>query len=265
VNERIILINMPALGATGPYRHAAGYGTIVEGMGGLGSLFGAPEEGARISQTYYPDPVAGLHASLAALSMLERRDATGEGGEVDLSHQEILWLQLGEALVAAGQGRDLERVGNRVPGCATSGVFATRDGRWLAVASVVDCDDLVAGSAERDCDALLATLAERGASATEVLHYAEARKSAALSATIETVHHDVTLDRPYLRVPLWLDGTALDTRRPSPVFDTHTREVLAEWLGCSEADLDAIVATGAVGGAPDPEELRAFYLGRASR
>ncbi|MBW2279923.1 MAG: CoA transferase, partial [Deltaproteobacteria bacterium] len=54
VNPRIILVNMPALGATGPFRDAVGYGTIVEGMGGLGSLFGPPEAGARISQTYYP-------------------------------------------------------------------------------------------------------------------------------------------------------------------------------------------------------------------
>jgi crotonobetainyl-CoA:carnitine CoA-transferase CaiB-like acyl-CoA transferase len=137
VNDGIILIHMPALGATGPYRDAAGYGTIVEGMGGFASLFGAPEEGARISQTYFPDPVAGLHASLAVLSMLERRERTGSGGEVDLSHAEVLWLQLGEGIVAAGEAAPIERIGNRMPGLATSGVFPTGDGRWIAVASDV--------------------------------------------------------------------------------------------------------------------------------
>lgn len=262
-NPRIILIHMPALGATGPYRGAAGYGTVVEGMGGLGALFGAPEEGARITQTYYPDPVAGLHASVAVLSMLERRERTNEGGEVDLSHQETLWLQLGEALVSASRGRDPERMGNAVPGAATSGVFPTNDGRWVAVSSSVACDDLVAESDHETADALLTALAERGARAVPVLHFAEARDAEPMRRWIEHLHHPVTLERPYLRVPLTVDGARLDSRRPSPLFDQDTDEVLKEWLGLDPDEIGALRLTDAVGGAPDPDGLRDFYLKRS--
>lgn len=265
VNDRIILIHMPALGASGPFRDAAGYGSVVEGMGGFGGLFGAPDEGARISQTYYPDPVAGLHASVAALSMLERRDRTGQGGEVDLSHQETLWLQLGEAIVAAGEGGCVERVGNRVPGTATSGVFPTQDGRFVAVASAEPCDELVRDSERHSCAELLEALRERGAPATEVLHFAEARDSDAMAPAIERVRHAVTRERPYLRVPLRLDGAPVETRLPAPTFDRHTREVLADWLGYGAARIDALAERGAVGGTPDPEALRAFYRMRSRR
>ena len=234
-------------------------------MGGFGSLFGAPDEGARISRTYYPDPVSGLHASVAVLSMLERRDRTGLGGEVDLSHQETLWLQLGEAIVAAAEGREVERVGNRVPGTATSGVFPTRDGRFVAVVSAHACDELVAASAQQTCAELLAALRQRGARATEVLHFAEARDSQAMAAAIERVHHPVTRERPYLRVPLRLDGAPVDTRLPAPTFDLHTRELLADWLGYDALRIDGLAARGAVGGAPDPEALRSFYRMRGRK
>jgi crotonobetainyl-CoA:carnitine CoA-transferase CaiB-like acyl-CoA transferase len=265
VNPRIILVHMPALGATGPFRDAAGYGTIVEGMGGFGAAFGPPEAGARISQTYFPDPVAGLHASLAVLSLLEQRERSGRGGEIDLSHQETLWLQQGEVLIAAARGHEVERIGNGVPGLATSGVFPARDARWIAVASDVPCDDLLEGSAARAVEELLAALRSRRAASGEVLHFADARHDERVSPMLEVIRHEVTGERPYLRVPLIIEGKRIDSRSPTPVFDRHTREVLAEWLGYAPTRIDALLAGEGVGGAPDPEGLRQYYIGRARR
>lgn len=262
-NPRIILINMPALGASGPFRHAAGYGTIVEGMGGFASLFGPPDAGARISQTYFPDPVAGLHATLAVLTLLEQRERTGRGGEVDLSHQEILWLAQGEALVASALGQEVERVGNRMPGAMSSGVFATRDERWVAVASETPCDDLLARSREMDAEQLLAELRAQGVHAGEVLTYADAAERGPMTQAIEPVVHPVTGERPSLRVPLVVDGAALETRRPAPTFDQHTDEVLGEWLELADGEIEALRAGGSVGGAPNPEALREFYQKRS--
>jgi crotonobetainyl-CoA:carnitine CoA-transferase CaiB-like acyl-CoA transferase len=264
-NPRIILVHMPALGASGPFRSAVGYGTIVEGMGGFGSLFGPPEAGARISQTYYPDPVAGVHAGLAALSMLERRDRTGRGGEVDLSHQEVLWLQLGESIVAAARGERVERIGNRIPGTATSGVFRTHDARWVAVSSEVDCDDLVARSESRTAAELLSELGSRGAEACEVLHFAEARDDPWMRDAIERLEHPVTGERPYLRVAFRVDGEPVDSRGAAPLFDRDTRAVLEEWLALPQQRIEALVASGAVGGAPDPGRLREFYMKASGR
>ncbi len=56
VNPRIVVVRMPAFGTEGPYSHAAGYGTVIEGMGGFGARFGYAAEGARISDLYWPRP-----------------------------------------------------------------------------------------------------------------------------------------------------------------------------------------------------------------
>ncbi len=261
-NPAIILVNMPALGASGPYRDAAGYGSIVEGMGGFGALFGPPRDGARISQTFFPDPVAGIHASVALLSMLERRERTGEGGEVDLSQQESLLLLLGESIVAASRGGDLERVGNAMPGAGLSGVVRARDG-WVALVAPAACREWVERAAELDAATLIERLQASGGRASRVLHYAEARASAEMRDALETLWHPVTERLPYLRVPLVWDGAPIDSRRPAPTFDQHTREVLAEWLGLGEREIERTLASEAVGGAPDPARLRGFYLERA--
>jgi crotonobetainyl-CoA:carnitine CoA-transferase CaiB-like acyl-CoA transferase len=81
-----------------------------------------------------------------------------------------------------------------------------------------------------------------------------------MAGYIEEVRHEVTGTLPYLRVPLHIDGEPVDTRSPSPLFGSHTREVMAEWLGKSSSEIDAALETGAVGGAPDPERLRQFYV-----
>ena len=64
VNPGIVVVRMPAFGTIGPYSAKAGYGPVIEGMGGFGARFGYADEGARISDLYWPDPVAGTHAAL---------------------------------------------------------------------------------------------------------------------------------------------------------------------------------------------------------
>ena len=140
VNPGIVVVRMPAFGTTGPYSGAVGYGSILEAMGGIAHRQGYDHEQARISNIYYPDPVAGVHAATALIAAWHRRDRTGEGCEIDMSHQEATWNLHGDALVLAGlEGRDVGRMGNREPGAGCSGIFATADERWLAVIGPADC------------------------------------------------------------------------------------------------------------------------------
>ncbi len=48
-NPRLVLVKMPALGASGPYRAMPGYGMLIEGMGGFAARFGDRGEPARAS------------------------------------------------------------------------------------------------------------------------------------------------------------------------------------------------------------------------
>lgn len=252
VNPAIILLTMPALGNTGPFRGAAGYGSIIEGMGGFASRFGRIDEGARVSQTFFPDPVAGLHGVVALLSALERRDRTGEGCELDLSQQEVLWMQLGEGIaLASREGCDPERMGNAEPGMATSGCFETRGGRWLAVVSERELGDLLEKSRERELEDLAAELERRGAATSPVHGYGAATSDPRLSGFVERVHHPVTEEQAYLRIPLRIAGQPVDTRRPAPVFGEHTDEILRDWISASDAELAAWRAAAIIGGQAD--------------
>ncbi len=233
-NPRVVLLNMPALGASGPYSGAAGYGSIIEGMGGFAARFGRGDEGARVSQTFYPDPVAGIHGTVAVLAALAARDRVDEGAEIDLSQQEALWLQLGEAIVAASRsGKDLGRLGNREPGVATSGVFRTSDGAWVAVVSRDDCGELVASSARLDRDDFVGRVRTAGGRAEPVLGLAASRADRRMRPWLEELPHPVAGRHTYLRVPLRIDGAHAASIRPSPLFDQHTDEVLSDWIARS--------------------------------
>jgi crotonobetainyl-CoA:carnitine CoA-transferase CaiB-like acyl-CoA transferase len=229
VNDDIVVVRMPAFGTSGPYSHCAGYALVIEGMGGFGARFGTEEEGARISDTYWPDSVAGTHAALAIAAALERRARTGRGCEVDFAHMEAMWCQMGEWVLAADRwGRDLQRMGNREPGVAGAGIVPAAGGGWEAV---------VGARRERVNDAV------------------DAAADPGLQWRFETVDHPVCGPMPHLRAPLLVDGQPTVTQRHAPLFDQHTDQLLAE-AGYSPERIAALRAARAVGGTmPLPAEL----------
>ncbi|MFN2537217.1 MAG: CoA transferase, partial [Mycobacteriales bacterium] len=215
VNRGLVVLNKPALGATGPYRDLPGYGSLMEAMGGLSARFGAPDDGARVSRTYYPDLVAGIHGTVALFAALHERKRTGRGAYIDLSQQETTWLQLGEAIVlAAIEGREPDRIGNTEPGAPD------------ATAAPQSLADLYAEG----------VLSERG--------------------LLEELDHPVTGRRPYLQVPVRIDGEPLASTRAAPLFAAQTEEVLSEWCGYDLDRLGELRAAGAIGSVPRQPEAR---------
>ncbi len=256
-NPGLVVVRMPAFGIDGPYSDAAGYGSIVEAMGGIGHRQGYEHEGARISNIYYPDPVAGVHAAVALLGGLHRRDLTGRGLELDMSHQEATWSLHGDALVLADrEGRDVGRVGNRQPGVAVSGMFASADDRWVAAVGDQPVADVVARASELDADGLVAAVEAAGGSATVVLDPWSAPGVEPIAGLLETVDHPVTGPVRHVASPFLLDGERRPTRGPAPLFDQHTDEVLTELAGYDAERLAALRASEVIGGElPAPSEL----------
>lgn len=261
VNPGLVLVRMPAFGTEGPYSGAAGYGSIVEAMSGLAQRQGYEHEDARVSNLYFPDPVAGVHAVVALLAGLDQRDRTGAGTEIDLSHQEVTWLHSGEALVLADRdGRDIGRMGNREPGCATSGMWLAADGVWVAIVAVDGCDDVVARAAEMTAAELVAAVTAAGGGAEPVTDPWTAPDAARLPAFLEVVEHPVTGARQHIASPLRLDGARPPSPGPAPLFDQHTDEVFADVAGYDEDRIGALRTSGAIGGRlPSPAELGIHY------
>lgn len=257
----LVVLNMPSLGATGPYRDMPGYGILIEGMGGFAARYGGRGEGARSTNTYYPDLVAGLHGTIAALAALAHRDATGQGQLVDLSQQEVTWLQFGEALVhRAREDREIDRLGDAEPGHAPSGYFPCAEGRWVAVvapegtADGVDRDavdaELAAWTTDRPVGEVVEALRERGWAAVEARSYRRARPDLEARDLVERLDHPVTGDRPYLALPVRIDGRPWRSRRPAACFAQHTDEVLEDWLGVPAEARARLRADGVIGTTP---------------
>ncbi len=252
VNPRIVVVRMPAFGTEGPYSHAAGYGTVVEGMGGFGARFGYPEEGARISDLYWPDPVAGIHAALAVLAGIERRDRTGRGSEVDVSHMEAMWCALGEGIVtAAMRGTDVARMGNREPGVAHSGFARAAGGRWVAYVADDPVDELTRGGEAMAAAELADAIRASGGQAEVVLECLDVLADPRLADRFEMVDHPVTGPVRQLRGPFVVDGRPTTTRRPAPCFDQDTDAVLAE-AGIDADRRAALRAAKVIGGVLPP-------------
>lgn len=262
VDDGLVVLNMPALGATGPYRDMPGYGILMEGMGGFATRYGARDEGARSTNTYYPDLVAGLHGTIAALAALAACATTGAGRLIDLSQQEVTWLQFAEALVLRStDGREVDRLGDGEPGLAPSGYYPTADRGWVAVlvrddaeygalrGVVADLPDgltstdrcgrrdeldarVAAWTAAHDRDEAVAILREAGVTASPGMTYADVHRGGDLDARgmLERLDHPVTGDRPYAALPVRIDGRPWRSRRPAACFAEHTDEVLRHWL-----------------------------------
>jgi crotonobetainyl-CoA:carnitine CoA-transferase CaiB-like acyl-CoA transferase len=189
-------------------------------------------------------------------------------------------MLLGEGLVLASlEGRDPDRMGDAEPGCWPSGIYPTADG-WLALVVRDDAERArlsgCAGGAldgierrrleERDAiDATVAAwtrlartadlereLRARGVRARAVFDFrrdALPRELCALDP-YESLAHPLTGTRAYLRIPLRVDGAALASRAPAPVFDQHTDRIVAALAGASAADLARLRAERVIGGTP---------------
>ncbi len=256
-NPGLVVVRMPAFGVDGPYSQAAGYGSIVEAMGGIGHRQGYEHEGARISNIYYPDPVAGVHATVGLLAGLHRRDVTGQGIELDLSHQEATWSLHGDALVLADQrGRDVGRTGNRQPGSPLSGMYRSADRRWVAVVGGEAVSAVVAEAADLTADALSVRVEEAGGTAVTVHDPWSAPAVEPVADLLEVVDHPVTGPVRHLASPFRVDGHRPASRGPAPQFDEHTDEVLAELAGYDPGRLAALREAEVIGGElPPPAEL----------
>ena len=182
-------------------------------------------------------------------------------------------------------GRDVEPPGNDVAGSVLSGAFrcAGHD-RWVAV-ELEDLDDWAALCALLECpelgvddteqaaerrDELVAVLeawaAERSPH-TAALILQQAGLAAGAVQDMEDVYRDpvlrergfvVEVDQPDLGVieypqsPHRLSATPGRYRCPGPRLGEHTDEILREWLGLDDDEIEDLVDAGAIFVARDP-------------
>jgi crotonobetainyl-CoA:carnitine CoA-transferase CaiB-like acyl-CoA transferase len=133
INPRLIYCSVTGFGQTGPYRERPGYDFMIQGMGGMMSVTGEPDDapggGPQRAGVPIADIITGMYASIAICAALASRERTGEGQHLDLA---LLDSQI--ALLAYqntnyfATGKPPKRIGNLHPNIVPYQPFRTSDG-----------------------------------------------------------------------------------------------------------------------------------------
>ena len=154
-NPRLVYCSITGFGA-GEGARLPGYDLLVQALGGLMSITGAPGGEPQKVGVAVVDVLAGLFASVGILAALRHRDATGEGQRLEVD----LFSSLLAALVNQGSAYTVAgvvpgRMGNAHPSISPYELYATGEGELVlavgnerqfgALCAVLDAPELHVG------------------------------------------------------------------------------------------------------------------------
>ena len=286
LNPGLIYCSVTGFGQTGPYRQRPGYDFMIQGMGGMMSVTGEPDDapggGPQRAGVPIADIITGMYASIAICAALAHRAETGVGQHLDLA---LLDSQI--ALLAYqntnyfATGQPPKRIGNLHPNIVPYQPFRTRDG---AVILACGNDNLfrkfceASGQAALGADPRFATNGKRVENRTELTRLlGEVFRQRTTADWVDLLEkagvpngpindlaevyaepqvkargirvdldHPVAGKLPTVASPMRFSATPVDYRGAPPVLGQHTDEVLRGLLGKSEAEIARLRTAGVV-------------------
>src|SRR5713101_5737124 len=286
INPRLIYCSVTGFGQTGPYRERPGYDFMIQGMGGMMSVTGEPDDapggGPQRAGVPVADIITGMYASIAICAALAHRAESGAGQHLDLA---LLDSQI--ALLAYqntnyfSTGKAPGRIGNLHPNIAPYQPFRTKDG---SVILACGNDNLyrkfceVAGRAELADDPRFASNGKRVENRAELTRLLQAiflakttrewvellEAAGVANGPINDVaqvfevpqvkargvkielEHAVAGKLPLVASPMRFSGTPLEHRLAPPVLGQHTEEILREVLALGQSEIARLRADGVI-------------------
>ncbi len=281
-NPALVYCSITGFGQTGPYAARPGYDFIIQAMSGLMSITGPADGEPYKVGVAVTDVLAGLFALASILAALRHAERTGVGQHLDVS---LLDSSIaGLVNVASGalvSGEAAARYGNAHPNIvpyqtfeAADQAFALgvgNDRQFAALCAIIDRSDLAADpryatnparvqhraalvaelqaafrqrTAQAWVDALLAQGIPCGPlnDVQSILHDAHVRAR----GTVQLVTLESGVQTEMIGMPVHFSATPPAVRMPPPGHGAHTEAILAEWLGMSGAEIEALRAAGAV-------------------
>lgn len=287
VKPDIIVMSMPGLGMTGPYRGYKSFGGIIECIAGQAAVKGYPD-GKPFTTGAYGDPIGGLTGAFALLAALFCRKRTGKGQFIDFSQAEALAMLSAEALMDyTMNGRVQKPAGNRHRFMAPHGTYRCKgEDKWIAISVSSDkewqalcraADRLEWAKNEKFSDAinrwrnqqvldhliqewtiqrdhyeLMHILQKAGVSSGAVLTADEVFSDPHLieRGFFETVHHPEAGDHTSFGISWKLSRTPGNVRLPAPCLGEHNQYVLHDLLGISDEEIRQLEAEQIIGTEP---------------
>ncbi len=282
---RLIYCSITGFGQTGPYRERAGYDFLMQGMGGLMSITGEPDEvpggGPVKAGIAVTDIMTGQYATIAVLAALQARHASGRGQHIDLALFDVQVSYLSnQAMHYLVSGEVPPRIGNGHPSIVPYQTFRAADGS-IIVATGNDgqyqrlCTELGLPELAQDPRFLrnadrvrnrieLAALLGAAIARETMDHWIAALEAAGVPCgpinTMDRVFadpqaqarglsfrlpHPTAGEVPVVASPLRFSDTPVEHVRP-PLLSEHTEAVLTELLGRSHEQVAALRESGIV-------------------
>jgi crotonobetainyl-CoA:carnitine CoA-transferase CaiB-like acyl-CoA transferase len=273
-NPKLVIVRLSGWGQDGPYRDRPGFGSLIEGVSGFAAKNGYPDRPPVLPPFAMADMVAGLVGATAVLVALREVEVNGGKGQV-------IDLPLLDPLISILDpdpahyrltGKTTPRLGSRSATSGPRNVFATGDGRFIAISASMQgmAERLFRAVGRPDMvdDPRFRTNTDRVANAEEcerpIREFILARTLADALAVFEAAEvtaaavYDVDqlLDDPHVKareiivevpdadmgtLPMHnvvprLSETPGALRAPAPELGQHNRELLGA-LGLSDDDL----------------------------
>jgi crotonobetainyl-CoA:carnitine CoA-transferase CaiB-like acyl-CoA transferase len=264
INPRLVYCSITGFGQNGPYAARAGYDFMIQGLGGIMDLTGAPDGEPQKIGVAFADVFTGVYAVVGILAALRGRDRTGEGAHVDMALLDTqVSVLANQAMNYLASGVPPRRMGNAHPNIVPYQVFPVldghvivavgNDGQYARFVRILGAPELAreprfATNADRvrnravlvplltdllartTRDALLAALAPEGVPAGPINDVADVFADPQVVARRMRVDLDAPAARggtiPTVRSPILMDGEPLVAGRPSPRLGEHTEDVL---------------------------------------
>jgi crotonobetainyl-CoA:carnitine CoA-transferase CaiB-like acyl-CoA transferase len=137
-NPQLIIVRITGFGQDGPYRDRPGFGTLVEAMSGFASKNGFADRPPVLPPLALADMVAGLYGAYAVMIALRVAEHGGKGQVIDLPLLDPIISILGpEAAAYRVSGEKPQRTGSRSLTTSPRNVYATKDGRYIAISASI--------------------------------------------------------------------------------------------------------------------------------
>ena len=133
VNPDLIFCSITGFGQDGPCAKDVAYDFMIQAMGGLMSVTGAPDDtpGGGPQKVGVPivDIMTGMNAAIAVLAALAERNQSGKGETIDIAMLDVATAMLAnQAMNHLVSGDTPVRRGNKHPNIQPQDVFPVRDG-----------------------------------------------------------------------------------------------------------------------------------------
>lgn len=281
-NPGLIMVSISGFGTQGPYIGRPAFDEIIQSMSGLASMTGEGDGPPTLAGTYVADFVTGLYAAIGALAALYLREQTGRGQWVQTNLLDSLVSILNTSVTRyLMTGQAPRRQGNRNALIAPGNIYRARDGyinievltqdMWEDLARAIEREDLLQDSRfadvvgrQRNADALdpevqawmgarsveeiVSTMERHSIPCGPVLDIPTLVKDPQFQAnrTVVEVEYPPLGRIPVLAPPIRLQADGNPRRGRPPRLGEHTEEVLAEWLGLTGGEVEALRKAGAL-------------------